>query len=382
MRLRGGALAVELALLGAGLAACSSRDTVATRASTGGDTPPYASPVLPDGTCPGALVRRYFGKAVCTCGGASLSADLVTDGFDSRVSAWTAGGAGGDVGFVGGLAFNQLLQVGGSLAISGGGVQAGATLSVAGDLDAGGDLGRPASLVTVGGSARIGGSVGVTSLGVGGTLTVPIDATLSGTITAASTTRGPVDVAPPCPCDAASALDVAAFVAQRRVTNDNASIPLASSALSQVSTATTLPLPSGSFYLDGVTGGASITLRATGKTALYIGGGVNVSGPLAIELDPGAELDIFVAGSVSLSASARIGDPRRPGALRLWVAGGTLNVPSDAQLASLLYAPTSDLVFGTPTDVFGAVLVLHVLNHASLSVHYDRAVAGVSAACN
>lgn len=379
------------ALLAASLAAlsgCAARDTVATLAASQSDRAAYCQgsgpPILANNTCTGNLTQRTFARAACVCGDLTPGGDLVTDGFDSRQGPWAPGGPGGDLAANGLLHFGGLLQVNGNLTV-GGGMDAGATLSATGDLDVGGALGRPNSAVTVGGSARINGSVNVASLTVAGSLTTPPGAVLSGTISASTQAPGPVSVLPPCPCGAGERIDVAGFIAQHQAANHDAAIGLAPGDLSSVAADQTLELPCGRFYLEriGAQGTASVTLRATGRTALFVGGGISVSGPLAIELAaPGAELDLFVAGPVNLTGVYRIGDPARPGALRVWLASsGAFAVPAGSTLSANLYAPDADLNLSGAQDLYGAVVVNHIANGARLAIHRDRSVDAAASAC-
>lgn len=375
-----------LAALTAALGGCIARDTVARSENGGSGASAFCAgagpPVLVGGTCTGTLSQRYFSRAACACGGLNLASDLVTDRFDSRVGPWAAGGAGGDVGVVGGLSTNGLLRVGGSLVVAGGDLQGAATVAVGGDLAVGGALGRPGTAVRVGGSARIAGDVSVASLDVAGTLTAPAGATLSPGVTAdGGVVAGSVEVAAPCRCAASEALDVAAVVAQHQATNDDAAIGLAPDVLSAVEGVRTVALPCGRFYLERIQGAGTVTLRAQGRAALFVAAGISLAGALAVELDPGAELDLFVAGSVNLPATLRLGDPARPSALRVWLAApGAIGVPADALWSANLYAPAADLVVGGPLDLFGAVMVGHVVG-APLSIHYDGAIASAAARC-
>jgi hypothetical protein len=376
---RRGAFAVALA---GALGGCTARDTVARW--RGG--PAYcqgSSPtVLADGTCTGALAQRTFARAACTCSGGSFNADLVTDGFDARQGAWTSpGGSGGDVGAVGGLTAHGLLQVNGSLAVSGG-AQVDSRLAVTGDLDLGGVLGLTGAAVTVGGSARIGGDVNVSSLAVAGMLTTPPGAARNGTISYGSSADGAVTVASPCPCDAAHAVDVAAIVAQHRTANDNAAFGLDPAVLSDVTTSTSLDVPCGRFYLTGIQGRAALTLHVIGRAALFVDGNVTLSAPFTITVDRDAALDLFIAGALNPSSTLQVGDARWPSAVRAWVAaGGTITMPTGAQLAANLYAPNADLVFSGATEAFGSLVVSRLNHAAALTIHHDRAIAEAGASC-
>lgn len=361
-------------------AACASRDVVAVDAVA--DLNAYCRgtgpPVLVDGTCTGRLAEVAFDHAACACGDLSI-ADLTTDGFDSRTAPWAPGGTGGDVGGNAGFDFGGGANVGGALTIAGG-VEAGTRLDVLGDLDVGGTLGRPSSAIGVGGAARIGGDVDVASLHVAGTLTMPASAARHGDISPVPI-AGAVLVPAPCRCDAVA---VSAIVDEHRAANDDAAIGLAPDALADVHGDATLDLPCGRFYLTRIqaSGGGRITLRATGRTALFVVEDVTVDGVLDVEVAEGAELDLFLAGNVNLSGNALLGDPARPRALRIYAgAGGSINLSAGSRLAGNLYAPAADLASSAPLEVFGSLLVNHLALGAGITVHRDRAIASAGADC-
>lgn len=371
------------------LAACVAQDTVATPGGDGGgdDLDTYCEgsgpPVLIGGTCTGDLAESLFRHAVCACSALSLSLDLLADGFDSRVAPYAPGGAGGHVGSNVGLDANGVLDVRGDVTVAGAeGVEAGTELLVAGDLAVAGILGRPSSAIEVGGSAQVGGAVTVASLAVTGTLTTAPGATLAGTITAGAQQTADVVVPPPCRCD--GVLDVAAVIADHAASNHDADLGLSPDALRDVPGDATLELPCGRFYLDEVHGTApgTVTIRATGRTALFIAGNITLQQDLVVEVASGAELDLFIGGSVQVSGALRLGDPTRPRALRLYIAsGGSLALSGGAQLAANIFAPAADLAVSAPIDLHGALVVNRLVANAPVALHHDRAVAAAGEAC-
>ncbi|MBL8624702.1 MAG: hypothetical protein JNK64_25565 [Myxococcales bacterium] len=380
--------ALALALLIAGGAAsgatgCVAHDTVAT--GDGDDRDAYCQgsgpPVLVDDTCTGDVAEAVFRAAVCACGDLGLAAAVTLDGFDSRVGPWAPGGAGGDLASNRGIDTNAALTVGGSVAAAS--LAAGPRADVAGDLALAGDLGRGSSTITVGGSARIGGDVAVAALDVRGTLTTSAASTVTGAITAGTRATGAVAVPPPCPCDPASALDVAAVIALHATANHDAAIGLTPDALAAASGDQTLTLPCGRYYLGDVQiVGGGLRVRAEGRVALFIAGNVTIDGDLTVEVAPDAELDLFVGGALNLPGLVTLGDPARPRALRVYVASaGTLALSGGSTLAGNLYAPAADLASSAAVEVFGAVLVNHWNLSAPVAVHYDRAITTAGDAC-
>ncbi len=375
------ALAIAAAgLAGAGLAvACVARDTVAT-AGGGDDRDGYCAgtgpPVLVNDACTGDVAEAVFRHAVCACGDLSLATAVTTDGFDSRTAAWAPGGAGGDLGGNLGVSLAGTVTIGGDVTIAGA-AGVGDTFRVRGDLAVGGTLGRSSSRITVDGAARVGGHIDVASLGVTGALTTPPGTIATGTVTAGSRVTAPVAVAPPCRCDPGGVVDIGAVVADHRLANHNEAIGLARDTYADHRGDALLELPCGRFYLDQlqVTGGGSLTVRATGRTALFIGGNVTIDGDLTVEVAPGAELDLFITGFLNLPGAVRLGDPLRPRDLRLYVASaGSINLSGGSLLAGNLYAPAADLSASGPLEVFGAILVNRLVAAAGVDVHYDRAI--------
>jgi ethanolamine utilization microcompartment shell protein EutS len=338
-------------------------------------------PVLVDDTCTGDVAAAVFRAAVCACGDLGLAAAVTLDGFDSRTGPWAPGGAGGDLASNRGVDTNAALTVGGSVTATS--LAAGPRADIAGDLALAADLGRGSSTISVGGSARIGGDVAVGALDVRGTLTTSAASVVTGAVTAGTRATGPVAVPPPCPCDAASALDVAAVIALHATANHDAAIGLQPDALAAASGDQTLTLPCGRYYLAGVQiDGGGLRVRAEGRVALFIAGNVTIDGDLTVEVAPDAELDLFVGGALNLPGLVTLGDPARPRALRVYVASaGTLALSGGSTIAGNLYAPAADLASSAAVEIFGAVLVNHWNLSAPAAVHYDRAIATAGDSC-
>jgi len=366
--------------------ACSVSDTVATTSEAADDLDTYCEgagpPVLLDGTCSGELAETLFRHAVCGCGSLAFGSDLRTDGFDSRIAPYAPGGQGGHVASNQGLDGSQGMFIDGEVTVGGAeGIEAGTVLEVAADLTSGGPLGRSGSAITVEGTARVAGDVTVATLVVGGTLITPPGTAISGEVTAA-TESAEVSVPPPCRCD--DALDVAAVIGDHALANHDAEIDLVPDALSDIDGDATLELPCGRFYLDDIQGSSAgtLTIRASGRSALFVGGGITLQQDLTVELGPDAELDLFVAGNIQVAGISRLGDPARPRALRLYVAsGGSIALSAGSALAGNLYAPLADLATSAELELFGALVVNRVNGAASVTIHHDRAVADAADTC-
>lgn len=382
-------------LLAGMLPACTTSDTVATIVGDGGVPPSPACtdgvlPQLVDSTgaavCPGELAARVFGYALCACQELTINESLLADSFDSRDGAYVPGGTAGHVATNGKLESTGAVDVAGDLTATGDpGIRVRPMLTVSGDLRTPGILDGVSTAVTIGGDADVGGNVTLANLAVTGTLRVPAEATIavSGTQTQGALERAPVDIAPPCPCDAAERIDVAGMVAAHAGANDNAAIGLDSASLSNFEVDTSLTLPCGRFFLDRIQSNqGSLTLTITGHAALFIGEAITLGRSLTIDLAPGGELDLFVADHINVAGDLRIGATGEPARTRLYVGGaGSVNVSAASVLAANLYAPLIDLSFSAGAEIFGAAFVGRIVASGPMRIHHDISVLDAAATC-
>jgi hypothetical protein len=363
------------------IAGCTTRDTVAT-AGSGDPVDTYCQqsgpPVLVDDACTGDLAEAVFRNALCACGQLSLGATVTTDAYDSRLGPYAPGGVGGHIGVNEGLDSNAAGNVtaSGDVTVAAG-LLAGPRFDIGGNLAVGGALGRSSSAITVGGAARVAGSIDVSTLTVTGALTTPAGATATGNVMAGSRTTAAVSVPPPCRCEPTDVLDIKAIIAEHAIANHDADVGITPDELVDVQGSATLELPCGRFYLNRITasGGGTVTLRATGRTAVFIAGDVTLDGNFTVEVAPGAEMDLFIQGFLSVPGMVRLGDQARPRVLRVYMASvGSIAISGGLALAGNLYAPDADLQTSAPVDVFGAVLLDTWQLSAPANIHYDKAI--------
>lgn len=334
--------------------------------------------------CGSAVAERTFRFALCSCEGYTSSHALQSDSFDSRLGPYVPGGRGGSVGVNGRIAAAGPLTVGGSLwAGHADGIQAGAagTLEVAGELRSAGPIASEAP-VRVDHDAWVGGRVQAPDLFVGGTLHLPSGAAVdvAGSTAIGTTTREPVSVSAPCDCGAL--VDIAGYVARHESDNDDPSVGLDPKDLENLSGPTRLELGCGRFYVDRIGGDGALTLAVTGRAALFVGGDVALQNQLIVEVAPGGELDLFVAGIIVSSERLILGSPDRPARVRLYVGGtGTLQLSGGALVAGNLYAPRAELTTSAAVEVFGSLFVRRVAASAELTIHYDTAVLSAADDC-
>jgi hypothetical protein len=383
---RGGAALTGAVALTALAAACTARDTVAVIDDSSEDREGYCEgegpSVLVNDVCTGELAARLFRYAVCACGSLAFSAEFTTDGFDSRNGGYVPGGEGGDVGSNVGIDGNQTMTIGGELTVGSDGMEAGPSLEVDGDLSCGGPLGRSSSAIVVDGAARVAGDVTVASLKVEGTLVTRPGATITGEIDAPMEESDDISVPLPCSCE--EAVDVAGIIEEHAAANHDAEIELEPDALRDIDGDAERVLPCGRFYVDEISGGTPgmVSIRASGRTALFVGGNITLAQGLTVELEPEAELDLFVAGNIQVGGELHLGDPARPRSLRMYVAsGGSIMLTPGSTVAANLFAPKADLNSSAPLEVFGSLVVYRVNGSAGVVVHHDRAIEEAADTC-
>lgn len=334
--------------------------------------------------CTGTLAESSFRQALCSCLDYVGSHPITTDAFDSSMGPYTPETAtsGASVGINGNWNSTAVSEVGGSLTVAGSAaITVSRDLLVHGHLRVGGRVDHNGARLEVGHDAFVAGDIVGTTLEVDGTLTQPaggrVDST-SQSIGARAT--GAVAIEPPCNC--ASPFDVGALVARHESVNDNAEIDLSPTALNDYAAGTVLELPCGRYYLDRVYGTGALTIRLSGRTALFIAGDASLQGDFTVELAPGAELDLFVSGNVLAASSFVLGSAEAPSMARLYVGGtGTLQLSGAAVSAGNIYAPRAELVAAGGLELYGSAFVRRVSSTGPIVIHYDRAVSRVGEEC-
>jgi hypothetical protein len=201
-------------------------------------------------------------------------------------------------------------------------------------------------------------------------------------VVAGATSQDPFAFSPPCACGPGQTLDIASIVADGLSDNDDAVLGIDLDSLSDVSTPTELTLRCGRFALRQISGRAPISLRVSGRVALMVDGDVKIPPAFTLTLEPEAELDWFISGSLTLSLDERIGDSARPAAVRVYVLGsGAIDLAATELVAMNLYAPRASVTISALGDVYGALFANSVISPIPLVAHYDRALLRADDAC-
>jgi len=389
------AYAALWATLGLTLVGCSSELSFGRLFDAGGASPDDAGQaVVPDASAafscsqrgplfdlsdgaPGACGAgsRGFHYAACACEELVSMSTTFVDGFDSQVGAYAAGQHSGALATNRGL-YLERAEIGGSVLIAGElGTPLTGDLSIGGNLHDQGPLQGPYA-VRVEGNAEVGGDVRVAALRVAGSFALADDAALEVTAGAPAVVRTTVDIPPACSCS--PLLDLATLIDAASRDNDNAAIGLdPENGLKVFDAEREVELPCGRYYVGDIYAARALTVRVTGRVALYVQHGIVVENTAAftVVLENAAELDLFVAQGIAASGPVSIGSPGTPTRARLhFGATDSLNFRAPTLLATSLYAPRSELVAQGGFELFGAALLRRIASGA-LTLHYDRALA-------
>jgi hypothetical protein len=312
----------------------------------------------PQDECLGNLAQTTFRWSLCSCTDLNVSAKLSTDAYDSTTGPYKPGELGGGVGVDRDVTnWSEAVTVGGTLWVAGTDQysSSGPASEVKADLHLGGSW-KASTPFNVGGPAYVVGE-------------------LSG-VTVAGKTESVPSVPPACDCAENKLVQVAAIVAAHQTNNDNADIDLDPAVFESPSSALRLDLPCGKFYFTKIETSLDTTIHVHGRTALYVAGDVAASSSLAFVLDAGAELDLFVAGTLKVSDTFVFGSPNYPALSRAYIGGSAkIALSDDVRLAGQLYAANSEqLVWSAKNDIYGSVFAGNFRSSDVTQIHYDRGV--------
>ncbi len=350
-----------------------------------GGGPPIVVAAAPSGGgCLGLLAQTTFRWGLCSCKDVRASDKLLVDAYDSRLGLYHPGGLGGGVGANGGYQTSASAEVWGALwCAADTGVDTHAPNTIKQELRVGGPL-HSSDNFDVGGDGYVNGDVSTSSsITIAKTLHVPAAATVSANVTSAMVTREAVTVSPPCDCQPQQLIPIAGIVAAHRPpNNDDALINLDPTVFATRGSARRLDLPCGNYYLTSIDQSDPLTIVAHGRTALYIDGDVQGSDALTFTLDPNAELDIFIAGTIVASAGLTIGSPNYPALSRTYVGSPNgLRLSAGSRIGGNLYAAYGLVTWSAGSDLYGALYAGDFAASASTVIHYDRAVLGTGGSC-
>ncbi|MBI5509768.1 MAG: hypothetical protein HY903_13520 [Deltaproteobacteria bacterium] len=375
--------------------------------------------------CTGDLAAVTFRYALCSCTDIGTSHPLFADGFDSATGPYDphcedgtpctipAGAStqctsdanadgymtcadqkGAGVGANGDFSDSQLVTVWGTMWLSSGSAnyadQSLPRTTIEQDLHVGGDLGG--GPIRLRGNAYVAGDI---------TATGTCDGTLyqsAGTVSpnlaagAVNRTADPLTVGEACDCAPAKLIDVVGIVQAHATNNNNADITLASTLMSGLSNDVRLDLPCGMYYLTEITASnnTTVSIIVHGRAAIFVGGNIDVPKILNITLTDSAELDVFVAGTVSNNGTVYTGSPLYPSRVRFYVGGNNLACPNGGGCsisltkifgAANMYAPYGRVYMPQDFTLYGSIFAGRADIVQNATFHFDTAIASANSTC-
>jgi hypothetical protein len=327
-----------------------------------------------DRVCTGDLAKRTFRFGLCTCQDLEANGTLTTDAFNSTTGSTSNDGS---VGVRTRMSATTFFTINGSLWVGGldGATQPVFSVSgsngITGELHVGGDMGG-SSFLDVGADAFVSGSIATGVLGtVQGKLHIPSADAIGGTNATGGVIAEPVSVRDPCNCDAPIAIDT--IVGAFENANDDAASGIAMSAL-VAPTGTDLTFECGRYYFEGANIGGVTTLHLKGRTAFFIKGDFEATSVLTLDLDPGAELDLFITGDVTINGTTDFGYKDAPARLRMYVGGTKVTLVSLATLGANIYARSASVTANGTLSMWGSLYAERVALTSLADFHFDSAI--------
>ncbi len=325
--------------------------------------------------CTADLGKKTFLFAVCSCAGLTANNVLKTDSYDSEMMMNMMAKTGGSVGVNGMYSASSQNDIGGTLWVDGP-IQTFNSHMVTQSVQCGGDY-SATSPSTVGDDMYVEGNLAAINkvVTIGGDLHIAAGKSTAGANVLGKIVKEPVVVKTPCDCS--DPIDVAAIVAGYKLDNDNIPNAIEPDQLIGNPLPEVLELPCGRFYFDAITPNNALTIKLTGRTVLAIAGDVVIPGPFVLELGPDAELDLFVAGNVTLNNTATIGDTKRAAATRIYVQQ-SFKFASNFVLGANLYQPNAMFTANNMAEIWGSLFVGGLALASPFTVHYDQAILDLS----
>lgn len=335
--------------------------------------------------CAGQLAAHTFTHALCTCEDLNLPA-LKTVSFNSATGDQTTLSSGAAVGVGGGYP-SAATSIGGTLTVAGTSRTTGsAGLDVQGDLRLAGTatfynqlwVKRDAwfvsrvqywATVTILGNLNLAPPAG-TLIGLG-----PEPVVGGSRIITNFTIDDDL-------CGCTDKLDIASIEPIGTVRYDNAAAGIDPTALSNVTTTTNMVLPCGRFRFDSIGGTGALQLTVTGRTAIFVDGNATLSDSFKLVIAGAeAEVDWFIRGNLSAGA-AKLGDPKRPAATRIYVGGTNDILLSGGEVGANIYAPNANVNFAvTAIGLNGSIYGRSVTMVGGGFFRYDRNILDAGNKC-
>lgn len=328
-------------------------------------------PIPGTNDCTGDIGKKVFLFAMCSCTSFTSQNTVNTDSVDASKPGMTL--TGGSVGVNGNYASSAFNDIQGAFVV-GGTFDSQNTHNVEQNFTVAGTthVGAPATAKS---DAYLGAAVTGPPdfFTISGKMYTPVTANVNQVKDLGGFSITPVTV--PTPCDCTDQVDIAAIVAAFKTNNDNLTNMILTDAFTAMPNyPKDITLPCGRYYFDGIVVNNPATLRLQGRTVLAIDGNIDMSGPLTIELAPGAELDMFVTGTVFLNNAATIGSQTSPKSTRIYIAGNDVTMTGQLALSANFYLPNAVFNITNDLEMWGALFAKQISSSGRVKVHYDEGI--------
>lgn len=222
------------------------------------------------------------------------------------------------------------------------------------------------------------------SLAVNGSLRLGADAKIAGSIYVSGAysvlASSPPQVtgqvyegAPPaCDCAESRLFDVAGLVAERMSDNDNAPAGLDARSLDGFTGPRSLTLDCGRYYFTRIAGDGRLTLEVRGRAAIFVGGNIELTAGLTLNLTNQASAEIYVAEDVHVTSRLELGSGNQGNRVLLAIGGnGNIQLNGDAVVEGSIYAPHAALVTQGSLELHGALFVRYANLNGESRVHFQ-----------
>lgn len=324
--------------------------------------------------CTGDIGKKVFLFAMCSCTTLTSQNTVNTDSMDAAKPGMPL--AGGSVGVNGNYTCSAANDIQGAL-IVGGAFSAMNTHNVLQNMTVAGKS-QVLAQATAKSDAYLGDAVSGTpkNLTISGKMYTPLTSNVNQVNGLGGFSITPVNVPPPCDCT--EPVDIQGIVDAFKGTNDNLTNMILTDALTSMPEyPKDITLPCGRYFFDGIVVNNPVTLRLTGRTVIAIGGNINVSGALNIELAEGAELDMFVTGTVFLNNVASIGSKTSPKSTRIYIGGNDVTMSGALTLSANFYLPNAVFNVMNDLEMWGALFAKQINSSARVRVHYDEGILNI-----